>query len=94
MKPSEVMEVERIFELKQSKQRRMKKLQKRRRRDWIFSELFKSIFMIIVAIVSATFIESFSKAAPEKALLVFECCAIALIVVLVGIWLDKPWRKK
>lgn len=94
MKPSEVMEVERIFELKQSKQRRMKKLQKRRRREWILSELFKSIFMIIVAVISATFLESFSKSAPEKALLVFECCAIVLIVVLVGICLDKPWRRK
>lgn len=93
MVPREVLEVERIFDLRQSKQMRMKKLQKRRRRRYILSELLKSFFMLIVAVISATFFESFSKSAPVKAFLVFECCAIVLIVVLVGIWLDKPWRR-
>lgn len=93
MEPREVLEVEHIFDLRQSKQKRMKKLQKRRRRRYILSELLKCIFILIVAVISATFFESISKSAPEKALLVFECCAIVLVIVLVGLWLDKPWRR-
>ncbi|HBF66613.1 MAG TPA: hypothetical protein DDW34_13855 [Clostridium sp.] len=93
MGPREVLEVEQIFDLRQRKQKRIKKLQKRRRRKYIFSELLKSIFILIVAVISATFFESLSKSAPEKALLIFECCAIVLVIVLVGLWLDKPWRR-
>jgi hypothetical protein len=93
MGPREVLEVERIFDLRQRKQKRIKKLQKRRRSKCILSELLKSIFILIIAVISATFFESLSKSAPEKALLVFECCAIVLVIVLVGLWLDKPWRR-
>ena len=93
MGPREVLEVEQIFDLRQRKQKRIKKLQKRRRSKCILSELLKSIFILIVSVISATFFESLSNSAPEKALLVFECCAIVLVIVLVGLWLDKPWRR-
>lgn len=89
MELREIEEVEQIFDLKTRKEKR----EKRRDRNQFFSELFKCIFLLIVAMISAAIIVPKSEAAPEKALLIYEVCAILAIIVLVSFWLDKPRRK-
>ncbi|KAF5063578.1 hypothetical protein DSECCO2_292970 [anaerobic digester metagenome] len=90
MEPREIEEVEQIYDLKSRKEKR----EKRRDRKQFFSELLKCIFLLIVAMISALIIDSKSQAAPEKALIIYECCTIFAIIILVGVWLNKPRRKK
>ncbi len=90
MEPREVKEVEQIIDLKTRREKRGK----RRHWNYILSEVLKCIFLMIVAMISAAIIVPLSEAAPAKALLIYEFCAILVIIVLVSFWLDKPRRKK
>ncbi|WP_312071850.1 hypothetical protein [Anaerotignum propionicum] len=90
MEPKEIEVVEQIFDLKSRKEKR----EKRRDRKQFFSELVKCIFLLIVAMLSAAIIVPKSEAAPEKALIIYEFCAVFAIIILVSFWLDKPRRKK
>lgn len=90
MEPREIEEVEKIIDLKTRKGKR----EKRRDRKQFFSELLKCIFLLIVAMLSAAIIVPRSEASPEKALIIYECCTIFAIIILVGFWLNKPRRKK
>ncbi len=90
MEPREVEEVEQIFDLKTRKEKRAR----RKNRNQFFLELLKCIFLLNVAMISAAIIVPKSEAAPEKALIIYECCAIFTIIILVSFWLNKPKRKK
>ncbi|KAF5044724.1 hypothetical protein DSECCO2_488620 [anaerobic digester metagenome] len=90
MEPREIEEVEKIIDLKTRKGKR----EKRRDRKQFFSELLKCIFLLIVAMLSAAIIVPKSEAAPEKALIIYEFCAVFAIISLVSFWLDKVKSKK
>lgn len=90
MDPREIEEVEQIFDLKTRKEKRGK----RKNRKQFFTELFKCVFLMVVAMLSAAIIVPKSEAAPEKALIIYEFCAVFAIIILVSFWLDKPRRKK
>ncbi|WP_312047490.1 hypothetical protein [Anaerotignum sp.] len=90
MDPKEIEEVEQIFDLKIKKEKR----EKRRDRKQFFTELFKCVFLMVVAMLVAAIIVPMSEAAPEKALSIYEFCAVFAIIILVSFWLDKPKRKK
>lgn len=60
MEPRDVKEVEQILDLKTRKENQ----EKRRHRNYIFSEVLKCIFLLIVAMISAAIIVLLSEAAP------------------------------
>lgn len=86
----DIKETEEFINLKNRKAKR----QQKRRRKYVLAEICKITVLLLIWIIAMTVIVPLSEAAPEKALLFYECAASGGIVIIFSFLLDKPRRKK